>query len=564
MPKQASVQPARSRSCLTLTVISIILATVSCVVIAALLNRKPAEGKPTPATSSRREVTLLIAYSPEKQDIFEALVHDFDAGKPKLPNGKRVTIVASSVSPDQMAAAAATNRYQAVSPDSSLWLTEIDRYWAQRTTAESTLVGETTRYMVSPVVIAMWEDVATNLGYPAASLGWKDLLDAAANNPQFKWSHPSTNSASGLLSTLALFYAGAGVQRDLTEELATAQTTLDYVAALEQTVKYYGEGELAVMQQIEDKGRDMLDAFVVQEQLLVDYNVRHGRQLVAIYPLEGTLWEDHPLALLEHPDRTDDERLAFKLFRDYMVSAAAQQRILLAGYRPADLSISLEQAGSPINPANGADPTKPETTLQMPSAAVVDVVRNVWQFAKRRANIYLVVDVSGSMDGAKIDEERYALQAFLDQIQSDQERVGLITFSSRVFEMVPLSRVSDARADLSASFSQLTAAGNTALLDGVATALTKLVDLDDGERINAIVAMTDGKENSSAISLQQLTRRLEAQADTDLPVVVFCIAYGRDADMAMLQTIAEASGGLARAGDIETIQELYKTLSTYF
>lgn len=564
MAKQGTVQPARSRSCLTFVVLGIILASVACVIVIASLLREPGEDTPPSVTTNRREVGLALAYSPEKAAILTALVDDFNASRTELPNGKRVVVSATSISPDQMANGAATNAFHAVSPDSSIWLTEIDRHWAERVPGGTALVGETTRYMVSPVVIAMWEDVAAGLGYPSANLGWKDLLEAAANDPQFKWSHPSTNSASGLLATLALFYAGAGAQRDLTEEQATAQTTLDYVAALEKTVRYYGEGELAVMQQIEAQGRAYLDAFVVQEQLLVDYNLRNGRQLVAIYPFEGTLWEDHPLALLEHPDRTDDERLAYQAFRDYLLSPAVQQRILAAGYRPTDLSIDLNQAGSPISAANGVDPAKPATTLQMPSAVVVDVVRNAWQYTKRRANIYLVVDVSGSMEGENIEQERLALQAFLDQIQSDQERVGLILFSSNVYEAVPLTLVSDGRAELSQAFSGLSAGGNTALLDGVAAALTKLVDLNDGERINAIVAMTDGKENSSMVSLQQLTRRLEAQAGTDLPVVVFCIAYGRGADYSALSALAEASGGFAREGDTATIQELYKILSTYF
>jgi len=49
-----------------------------------------------------------------------------------------------------------------------------------------------------------------------------------------------------------------------------------------------------------------------------------------------------------------------------------------------------------------------------------------------------------------------------------------------------------------------------------------------------------------------------------VPVVVFCIAYGDDADMDTLRAIAEASGGDVRRGDPETIRQLYKILSTYF
>jgi uncharacterized protein YegL len=47
-------------------------------------------------------------------------------------------------------------------------------------------------------------------------------------------------------------------------------------------------------------------------------------------------------------------------------------------------------------------------------------------------------------------------------------------------------------------------------------------------------------------------------------VVIFCIAYGEDADLEMLQLIAEPTGGQVLQGDSETIRQLYKILSAYF
>jgi hypothetical protein len=50
--------------------------------------------------------------------------------------------------------------------------------------------------------------------------------------------------------TLAQFYAGANKTRDLTEEDVLRQETLDYVAAVQQTALYYGEGEWSVIQRL--------------------------------------------------------------------------------------------------------------------------------------------------------------------------------------------------------------------------------------------------------------------------------------------------------------------------
>ena len=102
----------------------------------------------------------------------------------------------------------------------------------------------------------------------------------------------------------------------------------------------------------------------------------------------------------------------------------SQNRILSAGYRPTDLSIPLNGPASPLTSANGVDPTEPQTTLQLPPADVVSVVQNVSELTKRKTNIFLVVDTSGSMQGAKLDNVKAALKTFLAEIPSDQERVG--------------------------------------------------------------------------------------------------------------------------------------------
>ena len=233
-----------------------------------------------------------------------------------------------------------------------------------------------------------------------------------------------------------------------------------------------------------------------------------------------------------------------------------------AGFRPSDLSIPLE--GSPIAPANGADASQPQTTLQMPGPAVVDVVQNAWQYTKRKTNVYLVVDTRGSMEGEKLATAKAALNEFLGQIKGNQERVGLVEFSSSVNNIDLLDELGNNRQRLGSTVDNLTAGGNTALLDGVRAAYVRLQQQGDPDRINAIVAMTDGLENNSSISLDALRQEIEAGNRDGVPVVIFAIAFGDDADYDTLRAIAEASGGQVRTGDLNTIRQLYKLLSSYF
>ena len=328
-------------------------------------------------------------------------------------------IATVSLEPEDMIDAALAGDFQAMSPDSSIWLDQLDRQYQSAQNTSAGLVGQTVRYAVSPVVIAMWRDAAQRLGWPQKPIGWSDLLNEATTNKDFKWSHPSTSSASGLLATLAEFYAATGKTRGLTIDDVKSPQAQEYVNALEKTVRYYGEGEASIAKNVAEKGRDYLDAFVASEQIVINANQKPGVDLVAIYPNEGSLWQDHPLALLEASGLSDLNRETFSAFANYITSPEAQQAILAKGYRPADLNIKIDGANSPINANNGADPTKPQTSLQVPAAAVLDVVRESWLANKRRTNVMLVVDTSGSMEGEKLDNVKEALD---DVPRSDQER----------------------------------------------------------------------------------------------------------------------------------------------
>ena len=569
-PKRQSSDPKRVLVVLIVT-LGVVFA-LCCACWGAIATLAPSSSVSTTPGATAKTTALRLAYSPEKQVLFQQLVAEFNAQKLSATGGGGLQIEAVQMDPETMVDAALAGDVQAIVPDSSVWLDVLDRSYAQQATtgdvvgSQPRLTSEVTRWGVSPVVIAMWEDTAREMGWPDRPISWKDLLNRAQTSPDFKWSHPATNSASGLLATLAEFYAGAGVTRGLTEEMANSAAVSTYVGAIEKTVRFYGEGEWATVQRTLKEGNSFLDAFVAQEQLVIYFNRQPNRpgKLVAIYPAEGTLWEDHPLALIESPALTPLQRETYRAFRQYLTSQPIQQRALEAGYRPADLSIPIDGPTSPINAANGADPAQPQTTLQVPAPGVVQVVRDVWWLTKRHTNVYLVADTSGSMAGDKLSQAKDALLTFVGQIKGDSERVGLVAFSSSVYQVEEMDTLGSNRARLLSAIDGLEAHGDTALLDAVAEGYSRLQKLHDTERINAIVVMTDGKENNSYTDLSRLVSQIKQGNRGGVPVVIFCIAYGSDADMDTLQGIANASGGQVRTGDVETIRNLYKILSTYF
>ena len=304
---------------------------------------------------------------------------------------------------------------------------------------------------------------------------------------------------------------------------------------------------------------------------MIEWNrAAKGERLVAIYPAEGTLWTDHPLALLELSNSqaneravTDNQRLTFQAFAKFLDSTDAQQSLLNAGYRPADLSIKLDTAGSPFANTDAVDWRQPQTTLQMPAPAVVDVIQNFWYYTKRPTNVYLVVDTSGSMEGTKLTRTKAALTSFVGQIKGEKDRVGIVEFGSGTKSFTPL-RVLDenARNDTLNQINQMTASGGTALVDAVYNAITDLQAQGDTKAINAIVVMTDGKENESQRNLSDIRNLINSNSNTRL--VIFTIGFGSDADVDLLTNMAQIGNGQFRRADETDIEELYKIISTYF
>ncbi len=180
----------------------------------------------------------------------------------------------------------------------------------------------------------------------------------------------------------------------------------------------------------------------------------------------------------------------------------------------------------------------------------------MWRLLKKPANIYLVVDVSGSMTGLKLPAAKTALNSFVDQIQGERDRVALVAFSNDVREIEPLGKLD--RRSIKGKIDRLEARGGTLLYDAVAFAVERLQQQADPERINVIVAMTDG---ISTGNIEVLESKLNRSAT---PVMIFTVGYGEEADLDVLQRIARLGDGHVYPSDPETIEKLYELLSAFF
>jgi von Willebrand factor type A domain len=144
----------------------------------------------------------------------------------------------------------------------------------------------------------------------------------------------------------------------------------------------------------------------------------------------------------------------------------------------------------------------------------------------------LVVDTSGSMDGALLDQAKRAIGSFLDAAP-EADRVGLVAFADRPLLLAPpIAPRSDVRDEVA----ELTAGGSTSLYDAVDVALTLFGTAGD----HRVVVLSEGPDTASSLDLPGLLARVRAgRSRVDLVRLAPAGSGAADPQAA----IAEAGGG---------------------
>jgi Ca-activated chloride channel homolog len=549
------------------------IAVVAVVVLAIQLgNGGDDKGGSKGAKAPKGAIAVPFAYSPEKEKLFEPLLKKFNEEGRKV-DGKPVFVEGSVVSSGeaQTKIARGTLKTVAWSPSSSLWGRllnfEADQPYAPE---------ENPSIVRTPLVIAMWEPMARALGYPNKKLGFADILDLARSEtgwakygrPQFgKFKLVHTNpdfSTSGLSAVVAEYYAATGKKEGLVESDVTGKAR-GYVRDIERSIVHYGDTTLFIADEMRRGGPGYTSAVAMEEVTLVDFNQHRGGQpkLVAIYPEEGTFYSDNPFIVLNAPWVTGAQKKGAGEFQKFLADEIDPELAGKYGFRPADLK---EKPAGPITAVNGADPKQPARVLGLPEPRVLDRVRKTWRADRKPANVLLVVDTSGSMtEEDRLDRAKEGLKLFLRQV-SPNDRVGLTTFNDEINPLVPIAPAAQNRAQLSSTIDSLIADGGTAFYDAAADGLEAVRGINDRERINAVVLLTDGEDTDSSKNVDDVVRQAEAQGDSENRVRVFTIAYSAGASGAKeaLERIATASGGKAYSGDTDDIELVYRSISSFF
>lgn len=508
-------------------------------------------------------VKITFAYSPEKETWLKERFDAFNRSGAKV-NDRPIFVEGVNKS----SGAARTEILQGTltttvwSPSSSAWLSVLKQESNNQDIAVSNQP-----LVLTPVVISMWRPMAEALGWPDKQIGWNDLL-ALINDDQgwgkyghaewgrFSWGHTDPEISTTALSTvLAEFYAATGKSRGLTREDVQKPESQQFLRDLGLGIKHYGYNTLVFSDNMKKYGMSYISAFPMEEITLIEFNKSAPQTpLVAIYPREGTFWHDNPFILMS--SATEEERQAAQQLYNYLLSAESQNAAMQFGFRPANSSIPI---AAPISSQFGVDPNQPQTLLEQPSGEVLVAAKNAWAANRKRANIVLVVDISGSMQGDKIEQAKAGLDLFLSRLLPE-DRVALITFSNSPETVVPLEELTTNRIQLQGAVQNIEVRGQTAMYDALIAGHEVLESsLNDGDRINAIVLLSDGADTANSSTIDDVKREFN---ETDISI--FPIAYGEDAEKDSLVEIAEFSRTILIEGGTGDINKVFENLSRYF
>jgi Ca-activated chloride channel homolog len=129
----------------------------------------------------------------------------------------------------------------------------------------------------------------------------------------------------------------------------------------------------------------------------------------------------------------------------------------------------------------------------------------ITQFSRERValNLALVLDISDSMRGTRMDDARQALRTFLEDLLKPEDEAALLVFNhaTRV-----LSNWTTDRAPLLAALDEVKPTGGTAIYDAIDTALPLFADRRQPRA--AIVLVSDGADTASDTTVIELKQRL--------------------------------------------------------
>jgi Ca-activated chloride channel homolog len=420
-----------------------------------------------------------------------------------------------------------------------------------------------TKIMLSPVVIGVKQSVADKFGWTNnPNVTWKDIQAKSADGSfRFAMTNPAASN-SGLTALIGVASALSGSSDSI--DTGTIDKTALRAFFKGQTLTAGSSGFLADSYV---RDQDTVDGMVNYESILLSLNLggKLHEPLVLVYPKEGIVTADYPFMLLNAAKRD-----AYDKVTAYLRTPDVQKRIMTDTLRRPAIP------GVPLDPRFTS-----QTLIELPYPAKLETIDALitayLDEVRKPASAVFVLDVSGSMDGQRLDDLKSTMKALTGTDTSitgkfsrfrAHEQVTIITFASQVEDVreFTIDDVNPDGPDMTAIRSYIDALhtyDSTALYSGLQRAydvVTK-AQATDADRLYSIVLMTDG-ENNSGLDPDDFSNAYKALPPAVRAVHVYPVLFGEGSKSAM-GDIATLTGGTVFDATTTSLLTIFKQIRGY-
>ncbi|NEQ74897.1 MAG: VWA domain-containing protein [Okeania sp. SIO2C9] len=424
----------------------------------------------------------------------------------------------------------------------------------------------------SPMVFMAQEDIANaienvdDLFKPLVTAKiHRDINSSAPPTPIYYVHTAPTRSNSGLQTLVSQF---ASVSGKRPENMTVADVTRyqNQVQQIQSKITRYGKSTSSLAKSMVKNGPFWASIGSVYESSVIAANTHRqpGQpKYRAVYP-QATFTSNMRAIVANAPWVSEVEKAAATEIIAYLRSPEVQKIATDLGLRPAVPGIPL---GTKISPAFGVDPNAKYDSYRPPKPEVVEAMLKSWQvYAKKPSLVVVLVDSSGSMQGAKLPAVQNTLQTYINSLGPNNQ-IALIDFDNMIRPPVVVDGTPEGRDRGLQFISNLKAEGGTMLYDATLYARNWLQQNLRNQAINAILILTDGEDSGSQIKLNQLKNELQKSGfNSDQRIALFTVGYGKEGEFNpdVLEKIAELNAGYYRKGNPETISKLMLDLQVEF
>ncbi len=324
-----------------------------------------------------KQIEFEFLYTSEKQGWVEEVTPQFEkwfSNKFNIKVKVRLTVMGTHQTINEILHGAQPTAW---SPASSLWIPYLNKMWKKQGHG-SDIATKWVPLVVTPTVIACWGSFQKKYNVT----GFKKLFQLVNEGVNFKYGHTDPLlSNSGVTAVIHEFSSALNKTPDkIKVSDLTLKAIIDGVKALESKSVYYGSSTGFFGKWAAESGPSSINVFVVYENVVLEnslkaYKMYHDK-LVAVYPEEGLILNDHPFVILNASWVNIWQRFAATQYLLYLLSYDVQEKAQKHGFRPVNPSVPLNK--EIFNEKNGVQYRLPSKALNPPSGEVLDSIFTVW------------------------------------------------------------------------------------------------------------------------------------------------------------------------------------------